>query len=213
MQIFLDSSSMKEAEKWSPVVSGATTNPTILLKDGGDIYEFAKFFDPKPVSVEACGDFESDARRFHDGIPNAVIKIPLLRPDESDNLSLISRLSREDIRINCTALFSLSQVILAAKAGAKYVSLFVGRIDDEGGDYKQMVADCVNYLDEGDTDTQLIVGSIRSVGQALDSVKARAHVLTLPPAVLEKMLMHKFSLETVRMFERDNETLKGGPSG
>jgi transaldolase len=207
MKIFLDSSKVDEAKKWMPVIDGATTNPSILLKDGTtDIYEFCRLLHPKSVSIEACGDFETDARKYRE-IPNAVIKVPLLDPTGGDNLEVIKALSGEGIPINCTALMSLSQVILATKCGARYVSLFAGRVDDEGGDYFSMIADCVDFLNGEDTKTELIVGSIRTVGNVLDAVRAGAHIVTIPPAILEKMLLHRFSLETVKQFEEDHRRL------
>ena len=208
MKIFLDSSKVSEAKKWMPVIEGATTNPSILLKDGSNIEEFISVMEGKPVSVEACGDFLTDARKYSK-IPDAaiVIKVPLLNPEGGSNLSIIEELTKEGIVINCTALFSLSQVILATAAGSRYVSLFAGRVDDEGGNYASMIEDCRNYLEEDASDTELIVGSIRTIGNVLDSVRAGAHIVTIPPNILEKMLMHRYSLDTVRQFEEDSKKL------
>jgi len=208
MKIFLDSSKINEAKRWYPVIDGATTNPSILLKDGSDIYEFAKEMGNKPVSIEACGDFQHDARKYFRAIPNAVIKVPLLSTTGGDNLWILKTLVEEGIKINCTALFSLSQVILATKTGVRYVSLFAGRVDDEGGNPFEMIKDCVNFLYSEPVDTELIVGSIRTVGNVLDAVKAGAHIITIPPNILEKMVMHRFSLDTVKQFEADSERLK-----
>lgn len=210
MQIFLDSSKIEEAKKWNSIIDGATTNPTIIKNDGGcNIEEFVKFFQERPVSLEATGNFVDDAIKYSAIARNVVIKIPLLTPEGKNNLNLISYLVHEkNIKVNCTALFSLSQVILAEKAGAQYLSLFVGRVDDEGGNYLSMLEDCVGYLTEYQSKSQLIVGSIRSVGMALDSARAGADIATIPPGLLSKMVMHQFSLETCRMFERDSQSLK-----
>lgn len=207
MKIFLDSSKIEEAKKWSPIIDGATTNPSILLKDGGDIHEFCRYMDPKPVSIEACGDFQYDARKYSQEIPNAVIKVPLLNTEGGDNLWIIKTLSEEGIQVNCTALMSMSQVILATKAGARYASLFLGRIDDEGGYYQQAISDSVRWLRGWEYETELIVGSVRSVGQVLDAVNAGAHIITIPPLILGKMVLHRFSLETVRQFETDHQAM------
>lgn len=208
MKIFLDSSKVSEAKKWMPVIEGATTNPSILLKDGSNIEEFISVMEGKPVSVEACGDFLTDARKYSK-IPDAaiVIKVPLLNTEGGSNLSIIEELTKEGIAINCTALFSLSQVILATAVGSRYVSLFAGRVDDEGGNYASMIEDCRNYLEEDASDTELIVGSVRTVGNVLDSVRAGAHIVTIPPNILEKMLFHRYSLDTVRQFEEDSKKL------
>lgn len=211
MKIFLDSSKVEEARRWMPVIDGATTNPSILLKDGSNIYEFIKVMGGKPVSVEACGDFYTDARKYITIVDaSIVVKVPLLNPDGGDNLKIIETLTGEGIPINCTALFSLSQVILATKAGSYYVSLFAGRIEDEGMDSRQVIRDCVDFLEDSGYDAELIVGSVRTVGNVLDACRAGAHIVTIPPAILEKMVMHQFSLKTVQQFERDAEKLKGG---
>jgi len=201
MRIFLDSGNVQEVNKWRPVISGITTNPLILEKDGGDIYELAKAIAPDPICIEACGDYVTDADTWTRDIRNAVIKIPLLRPDGSDNINLISALVKRGIVINCTALMSLSQVILAERTGARYVSLFAGRIDDEGGDYYSVIAKAVKYLDDQVVNTELIVGSVRTVGNVLDAIEAGTHIVTIPPAILEKMVKHEYSLKTVRQFE------------
>jgi transaldolase len=209
MKIFLDSSSLAEARKWRPVIDGATTNPTILKRDGGDIFEFCKELDPLPVSIEACGDFYTDARYYSSHISNAVIKVPLLNASGGNNLGVIKELSGEGIKVNCTALFSLAQVFLALRAGAHYVSLFIGRIEDEGGNWQRTLMECMGCVaDHGYSlgEPELIVGSVRSVGHVMDCLRSRTppDIITLPPAVLEKMTMHCFSLETVRQFERDH---------
>jgi len=196
-----------------PVIAGATTNPSILLKDGSNIYEFVKVMGVLPVSIEACGDFVTDAREYSK-IKNAsiVIKVPLLNTEGGDNLHIIEELTKEGIAINCTALMSMAQVILATKASARYVSLFAGRVEDEGGNSTDMIADCVDFLNNEDIDvgTELIVGSIRTVGNVLDAVRVGAHIITIPPPILKKMLLHRYSLETVRQFEDAHNKLIGG---
>ena len=121
------------------------------------------------------------------------------------NLDIISELGTKKIPVNCTAMLSLSQVILASKAGAKYVSLFAGRIDDEGGDYKEVVKDCTQYLDNTffDKGCELIVGSVRTVGNVLDCIKSGAHIITITPSILDKMANHHYSIFTSRQFEDD----------
>jgi len=199
MKLFLDTAEIEQVRKWLPIIDGVTTNPSILEKQGGDLKELAKLIFPCPLSIEACGNFVSDAGYWANIIPNAVIKIPLLNPCGDDNIKIIHQLTQEGIEINCTALMSLSQIILAEKAGARYVSLFAGRVDDEGGDPYSMIADCMDYLDN--TDCELIVGSIRTVGNVLEAVRAGADIVTIPPPILEKMAKHSNSLRTVNEFE------------
>ena len=209
MEIYLDSSKIEEYKKWRSVISGVTTNPSILLKDGSDIFTFCAQLDPETeVSIEASGDFITEARKFAK-LPNIkpVIKIPLLKPGKGDNLDLIDKLTGEGITVNCTVLFSLSQVILATKAGAAYVSLFAGRIDDEGGDSFSIIKQCVDFLGYEDC-TQLIIGSIRGIADVQRACTAGAHIVTIPPAILEKMLEHKYSRITTEQFEKDAECLR-----
>ncbi|GAH03321.1 unnamed protein product, partial [marine sediment metagenome] len=149
----------------------------------------------------------TDALGYAGMIPNVVVKIPLITTSGSPNIEVIDTLVKEGIDINCTALMSVSQVILATQLGVRYVSIFAGRIDDEGGDYYRVIRDCVDFLDDDDGGTELIVGSIRTIGNVLDAVRARAHIVTVTPAILDKMVMHRYSLETVRQFEEASKSL------
>jgi transaldolase len=209
VKIFLDSGNLKEIQKWLPFVDGVTTNPSILKKDGSSI-EAVLGILPKdfPVSVEVGFPYEALARELgsRQGGPLVSVKIPLLNGDSTNNLDLIYRLSKSGISINCTALFSLGQVILGSKAGAKYVSLFGGRIDDEGGNSKDVIEQCSDYLYSSDSTAELIIGSIRTVTQVSDALVSGADIITLPPTILEKMLMHKYSVETSRQFQADWES-------
>lgn len=206
MKLFLDSSKIEEVKRWLPVISGVTTNPAILKREGGDIKELAAIINPLPISVEACGDFLTDAQYYAGMIPNVVVKVPLITTSGGSNIDVIYELINKGIEVNCTALMSLSQVILAAQLGVRYVSVFAGRIDDEGGDYKKVISDCVDFLDDDET-TELIVGSVRTVGNVLDSFRAKAHIVTITPPILEKMLKHENSLRTVREFEEAHRKL------
>ena len=208
-KIFLDTSNINSIQHWNSVVSGVTTNPSILKKEGGDLEEICKFMDGKHVSVESGKDFLAQAdllyKWLHPLNSGLSIKIPFLDTEGNHNLDIVSELSSRGISVNCTAMLSLSQVILASKAGAKYVSVFAGRIDDEGGDYKEVVKDCVTYLDNNffDKGCELIVGSVRTVGNVLDSIRAGAHIVTITPPVLQKMVTHQYSILTSRQFEDD----------
>lgn len=209
MELFLDSSKKEEIQRWAPVIDGITTNPSILLKDGSSIDDIIGLLPNIPISIEATGDFRACAREYARKGPNVVVKVPLLRPGGGDNLSLISELSGEGISINCTALFSLGQVILAAKAGSRYVSLFGGRVDDEGGDWGLILKDCIEFLrSRFGTDCRLIVGSIRTVGMISTCVRYSADIVTVPPDVLKKMLIHARSRETVEQFEEDSKKVR-----
>ena len=208
-KIFLDSSDSDLMRHWRSVISGVTTNPSILKKEGGDLEEICRYMANKHVSVESGGDLFQQAEALWTWLSPInsalVVKIPFLDPKGHHNLNVVSDLSAKGIPINCTAMLSLSQVILASKAGAKYVSLFAGRIDDEGGDYKEVVKDCVAYLDNDffDKGCELIVGSVRTVGNVLDCIRAGAHIVTVTSPILEKMVTHQYSIATSRQFEDD----------
>ena len=181
-KIFLDTSDIDNINSWNSVISGVTTNPSILKKEGGDLEEICKLMDGRHVSVESGGDFLQQAETLHKWLyqynSGLAIKVPFLDTKGNHNLDIIKELTEIGIAVNCTAMLSLSQIILASKAGAKYVSLFAGRIDDEGGDYKEVVKDCVTYLDNNffDKGCELIVGSVRTVGNVLDCMKVCAHL-------------------------------------
>jgi len=205
MKLFLDSSKVEEVRKWLPVISGVTTNPAILKREGGDVEDLANVIAPLPISIEACGDFLTDAQHYAELIPNVVVKVPLITTSGGSNIDTIYELTNKGIEVNCTALMSFSQVILATQLGVKYVSVFAGRIDDEGGDYKKVISDCVDFLEDGTT--ELIVGSVRTIGNVLDSFRARAHIVTITPPILEKMIKHENSLRTVIEFEEAHRRL------
>jgi transaldolase len=131
-----------------------------------------------------------------------------LNSDGSNNLGIIKDLALEGIKINCTALFSLGQALFAAKAGARYVSLFGGRIEDEGGNQYEIIREVSDFLFLTGYNCEIIVGSIRGVDQVKNALLSGAHIVTVPPAILEKMLMHRYSIETVKQFEKDAEALR-----
>ena len=210
MKIFLDSGKPSEIAKWINFVDGITTNPSILRKDNSSIEAVLRSIPQGfPVSIEVGLPYKKAALEAG-AIEGVSVKIPLVNPDRSNNLDLIHELTEEGLSINCTALFSLGQVILASQAGARYVSIFGGRVDDEGGCSFDIIQQCVDYLVASDSQAELIVGSIRSISQVSDALTAGAHIITLPPAILEKMVMHNFSVETARQFQADWEaSLKG----
>jgi transaldolase len=214
MEIFVDSSKIDEIKKWNDmgVVDGATTNPSIMLKDGitdieGESKKIAKMIYPKPLSVEVTtNDLDEmiiQARRFASGAPNIVVKIPNINQDGVPCFGVVRQLEHEGIKVNCTAILSLGQVVLAAKAGATYISIFAGRISDEGGDAAQVIMNSVEFVERWKYKSKILVGSIRSVGDALSAVLAGAHILTIPPALIGKMADHKYTRETVRQFVDD----------
>lgn len=219
--IFLDSGRLEEIQKYHAlgILRGVTTNPTILLKDGVGrggwerVEEFctavARLIDPLPVSVEVTSnDPEAMRLQAHEiagWAPNINVKIPIHGPDGgTEYLRLVHTLERtDDIRVNVTAMMSAQQAVLAAAAGATYVSLFGGRINNMGYDSCQEVARLRKLLDALDSPAKIIVGSTREVLNIIEWFEAGADIVTTVPTLLEGMLVHPYSLETVRQFLKD----------
>lgn len=214
MQIFVDSANLREIEHWlrQGVVDGVTTNPTIMLKDGVyDIEAGARrlcdALKDRPVSIEVTTnepkEMVEQARTFASWGRNIVVKIPIITEEGKSCLEVVNTLTRENIAVNCTALLSFNQAILAVKAGATYVSIFTGRIADEGNDPAVVVGNVRNWLDQWKYQSRIIVGSIRTAIDVQTSALAGAHIVTIPPQFLSKMVDHKYTRETVRQFNQD----------
>jgi len=214
MEIFLDTANLEEIERWLDcgVLDGVTTNPSIMLKDGGyDLQrralEVARLVAPRPVSVEVTSndldEMVRQARIYAEWAPNIVVKIPVINEFGQPCLGVVRRLERERIRVNMTACLSYGQVLLGAKAGATYVSIFGGRVSDEGGDAPGLVRSVRDWLDLWGSPSKIIVGSIRSTIDVQNAAQAGAHVITVPPPILDKFIDHRYSRDTVRGFNED----------
>jgi transaldolase len=214
MEIFIDSASVTEIGKWlrMGVVDGVTTNPSIMLKDG--IYDIeagakniAALVNPRPVSVEVTtnnlDEMISQARQFASWAPNIVVKIPQETQDGVPCYGVIKQLESEGIKVNATIAMSLGQVMLAAKAGATYISIFAGRISDEGGNSPEVINNAVNWLERWNYSSKIIVGSIREAINIQDAALAGAHIITIPPEFLTRLADHKYSRATVAQFVGD----------
>lgn len=214
MEIFIDSASITEIEKWlgMGVIDGVTTNPSIMLKDGvydaeAGAKEIATLVHPRPVSVEVTtndlSEMLAQAQTFASWAPNIVIKIPQVTQYGDPCYGVIRQLGSESIKVNATVALSLGQVILAAKAGATYISIFAGRVTDEGGNAFEVIKNSAEWLEHWKYKSKLIVGSIRSVGDVLSAAMAGAHIITIPPQFLAKMADHKYTRATVEQFVND----------
>lgn len=214
MQIFIDSANQKEVEKWlaQGIIDGLTTNPSIMFKDGVfDIEQGARrlcrLLGSKPVSVEVttndCEEMIEQARTFARWAENVVVKIPVINENGESCLGVINTLTREGILVNTTAILSFNQAILAAKAGATYVSIFAGRVADEGNDPSAVIRNVRTWLDDWNYTARIIVGSIRTVMDIQAAALAGAHIITIPPPFLAKMVDHKYTRETVHQFNQD----------
>jgi len=214
MEIFIDSANITEIEKWLKmgIVDGVTTNPSIMLNDGvydmeAGAKEIARLIHPRSVSVEVTtndlGEMIAQAEKFAAWAPNIAIKIPQETQDGIPCYGVMHQLEGKGIKVNATVAMSLGQVILAAKAGATYISIFAGRIGDEGGHPFEIIMNSVEWLERWQFRSKIIVGSIRAVADILQSAMAGAHIITIPPQFLPRMADHKYSRETVRQFVID----------
>ena len=216
MRVFVDSADQKQIEHWldQGIVDGVTTNPSIMFKDGAtDLEECARrlaaLLGERPLSVEAtsndCEVMIEQARTFATWARNIVVKIPIVNEHGESCLGVMHKLSQEGIGVNATALLSFNQAMLAAKAGATYVSIFAGRVADEGNDPAVTIRNVRHWLDDWDLSSRIIVGSIRTVMDIQNAALAGAHIITVPPQFLPKMVDHRYTRETVRQFVQDAE--------
>jgi transaldolase len=216
MQIFVDSADQKQIEHWlqQGVVDGVTTNPSIMFKDGVTDLEdgarrLAALLGERPLSVEVTSNDREimleQARTFATWARSIVIKIPIVNEFGESCLGVMHRLSQEGIVVNATAILSFNQATLAAKAGATYVSIFAGRVADEGNDPVVTIRNVRRWLDDWSLSARIIVGSIRTVMDIQNAALAGAHIITIPPQFLPKMVDHRYSRETVRQFVQDAE--------
>jgi len=216
MQIFVDSANEREILHWlrQGVVDGVTTNPSIMWKDGmydleAGARRLCSLLGDRPLSVEVTSnDHEemlSQARTFATWGRSIVVKIPVVNEFGESSLGVINELTGGGIRINATAILSFNQAVLAAKAGATYVSIFAGRVADEGNDPAVVIRNVRHWLDEWHYTAKIIVGSVRSVMDIQSAALAGAHIITVPPPFFAKMVDHKYTRDTVRQFNRDGE--------
>jgi transaldolase len=220
MAIFLDTSKIYEIEKYYKmgIIRGVTTNPSIMLKDGitgglkgikQQIIKIAQLIAPYPVSVEVTTNdpkgMVAQAREFAQWADNVVVKITIHGPDgELDNMEVIHDLeAKYNVRVNVTAMMSAQQCLLAAMAGASYVSIFGGRVNNMGYNVNEEIAKLRNILEKQDLKANIIVGSTREVLNIIEWLEAGAHIVTTVPNLLEGMLIHPYSKETVKMFLDD----------
>jgi transaldolase len=220
MTIFLDTANLEEIERFHRmgIIRGVTTNPTIMLKDGivGGIAaiksrsrEIAGVIAPYPLSVEVMtnepGEILRQALAFREWAENILVKVTIHGPEgELENLEIIHQLeSAYDVRVNVTAMMSAQQCLLASLAGASYVSIFGGRVNNMGYNACDEITKLRQVLDRLGLDSQIIVGSTREILNVIEWLVAGAHVVTVAPHLLEGMLIHPYTKETVRMFMDD----------
>jgi len=213
MKIFLDTADLdqiKEAARWG-ILDGATTNPTLVSKESLKFEDLIKKICkivPGPVSVECVStkskDIIKEARDLAKLADNVVVKIPIC----VEGLKAIKVLSGEGIKVNTTLIFSPNQALLAAKAGARFVSPFVGRLDDLSHQGMDLVDEIVTIFNNYGFETEVIVASIRHPLHVLESALMGADIVTVPFAVLEKMVKHPLTDIGIEKFLKDWNKVK-----
>jgi transaldolase len=210
MRLFLDTANIDEIRQAARmgILAGVTTNPTLMAREAGSTYrervvEICETVNG-PVSAECTSrDVEGllqEGRTIASWHPNVVVKIPI----DANGLEAMSILSKEGIKINMTLVFSANQALLAALAGATYVSPFIGRLDDAGHDGMEVVRQSVQIFDNYHLPAQVLAASIRSTTHVIQAAMAGSHVATLPYAVLQAMLKHPLTDSGIERFLADS---------
>jgi len=208
MKIFIDTADVKEIRKYAEqgLVDGVTTNPSLVAATGKPfdkvIREIVEIVDG-PISAEAVSlaadEMFEEAKKLAAIHKNIVVKIPLT----PDGLKAARRCSQKGIRTNVTLCFSPSQALLAAKAGATYVSPFVGRLDDISHDGMELISQIMTIYENYGFATEVIVASVRHPGHFIEAAMVGAHIATLPPDVLGKLLKHPLTDAGIERFLAD----------
>ena len=211
MKIFLDTSDVDIIRKYceTGLIDGVTTNPTLMMQAGRDplvvIKEISSLFTADgSVSAEVVADHSYDmilqSEQYHSINENVVIKVPCTY----EGLKACKELSDRNIKVNVTLIFSLSQSILAAKAGATYISPFVGRCEDNNIDGIELISSIKKVFKLNNiSTTNILAASIRSIDHINDSFKAGADIVTLPPKIFEEMYRHNLTDQGLAQFDKD----------
>jgi len=218
MKIFIDTADLneiKEIAKWG-ILDGATTNPTLVAKTGLSfdeiIKEIFKYIDG-PISLEVVSEkadeMVAEAKVLVNKVEskyrkNVAIKIPMT----TEGLIAVNRLKKENIKTNVTLVFSANQALLAAKAGASFVSPFIGRLDDIGQEGMQIIEEITEIFYNYDIKTEIIVASIRHPIHVIEAARLGADIATVPPGVIRKMAKHSLTDIGVEKFLSDWKKVK-----
>lgn len=213
MRIFIDSANIEEIKAASDlgIISGVTTNPSLIAREGRNlrqvVEEIAAIVDG-PISAEVisteAGAMIAEAQELAAISPNIVIKIPMI----TEGLKAVKKLAAQGIKTNVTLVFSANQALLAALAGATYVSPFVGRLDDINHDGMQVIADIVPIYAQYGLETQIIAASIRHPLHVLQAARLGADIATVPYKVIMQMVKHPLTDAGLAKFLADWEKVK-----
>ena len=208
MKIFIDTANVEEIKEAASLgfVAGVTTNPSLIAKEGRDFIEVIKeilTIVDGPISAEVVSDtvdgMVEEAQKLSSLHKNIVIKIPVT----PEGLKAVSRLSKLGIKTNVTLVFSAAQALLSARAGATYVSPFVGRLDDISSFGTTLISDIAEIFEIHGIETEIIAASIRGPQDVIDSAKCGAHIATIPYKVMCQMLKHPLTDSGIERFMAD----------
>jgi transaldolase len=209
MKFFVDTADIKEIRELAEtgMLDGVTTNPTLVAKSGRDFFEVLKDICavvPGPVSAEVAATDAAgmikEGEKLAKVAKNIAIKVPLTW----DGLKACKHFTSKGVQVNVTLCFSAAQALLAAKAGATFISPFVGRLDDIGQDGMQLISDIVTMYKQYDhIKTEVLVASIRNPVHIVDAAKMGAHVATIPPNVLKQLVSHPLTDKGLAVFLSD----------
>ncbi|MDY3051981.1 MAG: fructose-6-phosphate aldolase [Ndongobacter sp.] len=208
MKFFLDTANVAEIRRVNDLglCDGVTTNPTLISKEGRPfeevVREICSIVDG-PVSAEVIGlekeQMIEEGRKLASWAPNIVVKIPMTEA----GLGAIKVLASEGIKTNCTLIFSVAQGLMAAKAGATYISPFIGRIDDIGEDGMELIENLRLVIDNYDFDTEIIAASVRGIAHVEQAAEAGAHIATIPGSLFPKLWSHPLTDRGIDAFLAD----------
>ena len=213
MKIFLDTASIESIKKFVDmgIVDGITTNPTLISREKGhpeDIMREIVKIVKGPVNLEVVAtkteEMVEEGLRLKKFGENVIVKIPMT----SDGLKAVRKLVENKIKTNVTLIFSSNQALLAAKAGASYVSPFIGRLDDAGQEGMVVIKEIVQIFGNYGYSSEVLVASVRHPIHVIEAGKLGAHIVTLPPEILGKMLTHPLTDKGLALFLSDWEKVK-----
>ncbi len=213
MQIYLDTANIEAIKKYASwgIVDGITTNPTLVAKEGvafeKRIKEIAKIVNG-PISAETtknlAEDMVKEGRIYAKWHRNVCVKVPMT----AEGLKAVKIFKKEGIKTNVTLVFSAGQALLAAKAGADFVSPFIGRLDDISEDGMALIAEIVEIFRNYNFKTKIIVASVRHPRHVIDAARLGADICTIPPEVLEKLIQHPLTDKGIEKFLSDWNKVK-----
>jgi transaldolase len=213
LEIYIDTADVAQIKKYwdMGIIDGVTTNPSLIAKSGRNFWEVVDEITnivKGPISVEALSssakDLVEEAKQIVEHGDQIVVKIPMT----AEGLKATKQLTELGIKTNVTLVFSAAQGLLAAKAGATYVSIFLGRLDDRGHEGLDVVYELARIFENYDLPSKIIAASIRHPRHVIESAKAGTDVATIPPDILDKMLVHPLTDEGLRIFAKDWEKVQ-----